>query len=686
MITSDLVSYIKKQINNNKSKDLIVSKLLLAGWHQEDIDEGFLSVENQLKQQETLVEKEKENLNLEVFNAELPVGQVPKIEVVEKTEPKVWTPMKVPVKEKSPIENEDLIPSLIPKVAVFPTNSIQLPQVNVLAQEPRQERIEAQIPISKPIPIPAPTPTPIFTPAPAPNPTPTAEAGEYKKYLIRDLPREAMISSFESDSLTANIEKKEVAQKNKTKSLKWLIPIIIVIGLLAIYFFAFDYIKNIKIPFIVKDAKTVLLNNSKSLSQLKSYKTETSILVSAPSFSNISLGLLSGEAVSSIDKDSFSITTKGLINKSDEGLLSENQIIVKSSLLSEPINSNIKNDGRNLFIYFSDFAEILKTDSLPNTLVKLDQSQFDLIPSIFPNEVESQLKKFNIYNILSSGIPSFINNETLGAYDDFVNNVDIIRKGEEEIKGIMTYHYVITPDRDLSKKLLGQIAENFVLNLSNEDRDKLSEILGSTTMVSFEVWVGQGDNNIYQYNVILDIPLSKIIGFDDKSIGDHKMNINWKTTYYDFNINNEISLPIESISALDFSRTMKEINLKKDVSSFKKLATDLFKIEEDYGSISNQSGSCMNPKSGSLFSPNGHSTDSTQVVSEISGLLNKVMGATNGAGLCYSTSKDWSFSIPIAENYDALYLSTNGYKSYFCVDNKGNQKDLINPPTGVVCE
>lgn len=674
MITSDLISYIKKQINNNKSKDLIVSKLLIAGWHQDDIEEGFLSIENELKTKENVIENKEENLKLEVFSAELPAGQIPETKLIEKTEPKVWTPMKVPVKEKSTVENVDLIPNLIPKATVLPINTVQ--QQKIQAQEIIKEQTEArfQVPDIKL------APAPIFTPAPTP------EMVENKKYLIRDLPREAMISSFESDSLTASIEKQDISQKNKTRSLKWIILVLVIIGLLAVYFFAFDYIKNIKIPFIVKDAKTVLLNNSKNLSQLKSYKTETNILVSSPSFSNISLGLLSGEAVSSIDKDSFSITTKGLINKSEEGLLSENQIIIKSSLLSEPINSNIKNDGKNLLIYFSDFSEILKTDFLPNTLVKLDQSQFDLIPSIFPNEVESQLKKFNIYNILSSGIPSFINNETLGAYDDFVNNVDIIRKGEEEIKGIMTYHYVITPDRDLSKKLLSQIAENFVLNLSSEDQEKLSEILGSTTMVSFEVWVGRGDNNIYQYNVILDIPLSKIIGFDDKSIGDHKMNINWKTTYYDFNINNEISVPVESISAEDFSRTMKEINLKKDVSSFKKLATDLFKIEEDYGSISNPSGSCMNPKSGSLFSPNGHSTDSTQVVSEISGLLNKVMGATNGAGLCYSTSKDWSFSIPIAENYDALSLSTNGFKSYFCVDNNGNQKDLINPPTGVICE
>src|SRR3989339_936674 len=47
MINSDLISYIKKQIDNNLSKDLIISKLIGVGWHREDIDEGFSTIERE---------------------------------------------------------------------------------------------------------------------------------------------------------------------------------------------------------------------------------------------------------------------------------------------------------------------------------------------------------------------------------------------------------------------------------------------------------------------------------------------------------------------------------------------------------------------------------------------------------------------------------------------------------------
>ena len=46
MITSGLTEYIKAELNENVSKDLIISSLLEAGWIKEDIDEGFSDIEN----------------------------------------------------------------------------------------------------------------------------------------------------------------------------------------------------------------------------------------------------------------------------------------------------------------------------------------------------------------------------------------------------------------------------------------------------------------------------------------------------------------------------------------------------------------------------------------------------------------------------------------------------------------
>ena len=65
---------------------------------------------------------------------------------------------------------------------------------------------------------------------------------------------------------------------------------------------------------------------------------------------------------------------------------------------------------------------------------------------------------------------------------------------------------------------------------------------------------------------------------------------------------------------------------------FKELALDLFKYEGSYGKKSNKEDSCMNPTSGSLFSPLGHSKNSVSAVSSISELLNKIMLKTNNNG------------------------------------------------------
>jgi hypothetical protein len=264
--------------------------------------------------------------------------------------------------------------------------------------------------------------------------------------------------------------------------------------------------------------------------------------------------------------------------------------------------------------------------------------------------------------------------------------MDIVSKGEENIKGIDTYHYLINADRQLSKNLLNKIADNFILNLSDEDKNGLTNILGSVTISSFDVWIGKGDNSIYQYNVILDVPLSKIIGFEDKSIGDNTVSINWKTTYYDFNISNNILMPEESVAVTDFVNNINETKMRNDIYSFRQLASNLSKAEGSYGKNSNPSGSCINPTPGSLFSPTGHTKNTTDAVSSISKLLNNILGITNNAGFCYSTTKAWSFAIPISSNYDVSSLPPEGYTSFFCIDSTGTTQDLTASPNGVVCK
>ncbi|MFA6515128.1 MAG: hypothetical protein WCT42_02580 [Candidatus Paceibacterota bacterium] len=699
MTTSELISYIKKQIGNNVSKDLIISKLINAGWHKGDIDEAFSIIELEFKAEvivpkinETVVavvpekiEVKKEDHYHDSFSADINVDEkielsqadTIKIEIPkeEKEVSKVWIPKNVPVIKNEEIVNqkintpldkeetkdtfievikkEELIPALIPKVAIDSFGSV----------------------VSKDNSI------PIATKETTDN--------VIKNYPVKNLSQIAMLSSYEKDMSSVDKTKYEVVNKKNNNTVKWIIALIIVLLLSGgVWVFAGGYIslKNFNIPFIKKDPKILLLNNSKVLSSLKSYKTETSVEVSSPSFSNISSGLVSGETVSSQDKDSISINIMGIINQNGEDLFSDSFITLKGSLLPNYITTDVKSNGSSLFISIPDLSQIMKDGAPGSVVIKVNENEAGLLSSLFSGWLKPKVEKIDIYKVLSNGIASYLDDETLSVYDEFINNAEVIEKGEDSIKGVDTYHYQITPDRQLTKKLLSKISDNFLLNISDEEKDSSSKILGSVMVDSFEVWVGKGDNNIYQYNVNLSVPLSKIIGFEDKSIGDNKVNISLKTTYYDFDIANNIFMPEKSILMTDFINDTEVAKIKNDTSSFKQLATNLFNVERVYGSKSNADGSCMNPSSGSLFSPIGHTKKATTEVSSISELLNKILKTTNGVGFCYGTSKDWSFAIPIYNNYDSSAQIPEEYKYLYCVDSTGAAKELTAPPTGTVCK
>ena len=765
MITSELVSYIKKQIENNISKDLIISKLIGVGWRREDIDEGFSSVELESKPEiynikiDTRVKPKeivKEVINISpvidkgrvidkyhellegdsIFSiekvshkTEAPIEETPKVEVAaietpiaeapivetpivetpivetHMTEtPKVWTPMNVPVKEKLPTENvEQEVKKEITTQVEIQNLELQTGKEDKSSQSKEIKSFNKTSHLIKTKPI---GKSEMFIPSLVPKSVVNSFGSINKNNLIKpentintnespknsfsnNLPQMAMLSSYSKDLLSINKAKEENVKQKNHKIIKWLIIVLVISAItLAIWAFVSGYIniKSLNISFIKKDPKVLLLNYSKVLSSLKSYKTETNIEISSPSFINITYGLISGEVIPSQDKDSFSINTLGIINQNEKGLFSDNFVTIKSSLLQDYITTDIKNNSVDLFISIPDLSQIIKDNAPKSSVVKINEQQFSLIPPLFSGNLETQLNKINLYKILSSGMSSYIDNETINAYNELISNVEITEKGQENIKGIDTYHYSINADRQLAKNLLGKISDKFVLNLSNDDKDRLTQILGSVTLDSFDVWIGKGDSNIYQYNVVLDIPLSKIVGFEDKSIGDNIVNINWKTTYYDFDVSNNIFMPDTSIAVTDFVNNIKEIKMKNDVSSFKQLAANLLKTESSYGKTSNTSGSCINPSSGSLFSPTGHTKNTATAVSSISLLLNKILGITGGAGFCYSTPKAWSFTIPISTNYDKSSLPVEGYTSFFCVDSTGSTKDLTASPLGVVCK
>lgn len=752
MTTSELISFIKKQIQNNVSKNLIISKLIGAGWKREDIDEGFSIVESESKPDVILdttlpeIKDEVKNINPIInstFKKEVSsdqyrepiesdnitninkVSQIPKVEstpiktpekveLPKKEAPKVWTPMSVPIKGsiKSEVtetkgDNSEIIIQNPELQSKQPDNLPGIKKVDTIIKTP--EVNNSQFMDKKEDLIPKLIPKMVTNPFGYTNknnqttPNTSFASGRVPQgSAVKDLSKTAMLSSYPNElSMFQNKIQDQVVSKKRSTMLKWLIVVLIIFAIAGAGYFTFTsgYINvksfnlnlskfklNLNFSFIKKDPKTLLLNNSKALASLNSYKTETNIEVSSPSFASISYGLLAGEAINTIDKDSISIKSQGAINNNEQGLLSDDSITIKGSILPTEIITNIKNNGTDLFVSIPDLNEIIKENTLESTVVKINEQQLDLIPSLFPAKIETQLNKINVYKVLAGGISSFVNNETLKAYNDLISNVEITEKGQENIKGIETYHYSINTDRQLAKNLLTKISDNFFHHLSDEDKEKLTQILGSITINSFDVWVGKGDNTIYQYSTVLDIPLSKIIGFDDKSIGNNNISISWKTTYYDFNISNEILIPEISTPIIDLIKKTKETKIKNEVSAFKQITDDFYKVKKNYGVISNTKGDCMNPINGTLFSPLGHSKGKMTAVGSISLFLNNILGMTGGVGACYSTPQAWSFTIPISDNYDTASIPEGGYTSFYCIDSTGAREDLTSLPTGVVCK
>lgn len=578
---------------------------------------------------------------------------------------RVWLPRNVPVKE---IESPE--PVLVEQ-NIFPAkeeNKIDLQNLEVPVKIKKEEALQGEKLIS---------------------------SDESRGSLIDDLPKIAPISTFSKDMEEAMEKARQ--EKSKTglqrtknkKLLKWgglVLVILVLVGSLSWLFVTGKInLKNINIPFINKDPRSLIVKNSQLLASLDSYKAETILEIKTPSFANISAGLLTGEAIPSLDKDNLVIGSNAVFSRQNGEMLSDNSISVSGTILEEFVSGRIHSDGKNTYLSFPDLSKVLKETTTLKGSIKIDNQEFYLVSSLFGPRASRIVEKIKLQKILTSGISSYIDEETLGSYDDLIKNVQITKKGEEVIKGVNTIHYSINPDKELFKNLIKKILERFSGDINDTDLSNIDTVIGSTKVSSFDVWVGKGNNAIYQYNIVLEIPMTKVFGFEDKSIGNDTMSISFKVTYFDFNLPNNISIPNGYTEISEFVKSAKIENVKNKVREFIVLADNLKKIEKKYGVKPNPQGSCMEPVAGSLFSPTGHSKSAVLPVSEISSFLNYTLGLTKGLGSCYSTTTDWSFAIPLTDNYENIATSEI-FDKYYCVDSKGGDIEISTLPKGTICE
>jgi hypothetical protein len=665
MITEDLIAYIQAQRRKNISDSFITSRLLDKGWHKDDVEEAFRKINPptppiSIPKPVTPPVVKPLSVPINTNVTEKREGPDPYLEKIVADEPqqvpdKIWAPIKLtpkelsipvstPTIEKKPeIENQNnqnstpikpvfsnSFSEANPKVsepisAPAPAKAIEYPSVrNIEVQE--EELIPTLIPKNPPAITPTPViPTlvkPIINPVPAPSlKINQAIPLSSRMSTITDLPNSALLHSYQKVLSSANQVNTELSKKKRNTLLKWLIVILILSAIGgSVFAFMEDYIKlpSFNFSFIKKDPKLLLVNAPIILDELKSYKIQTTASVTAPSIADITSGLVSGEAVSSKDTDTVSLSAKGIVNH-ESGLspVFSYDATFKSSFFKDDIITKLRYNDLTTFVTTPDLSELLGMNTPKPEVVLVPKGQFDSFIALLPDSIADKFTKIDIEKLLSIGVPSYINNETGSIFKDFVNSVTVIEKEQESIHGVLSYHYELSADKEATKKLVSQFISVFTKNLSNAEKSILDERLGAVTLDSLEVWIGKDDSKIHQYKFTLKTPLSRLIGLDDKGIAGNVVSLDWKTTYYDFDVSNDIPFPEASISVDEFMKKITDMKIKDKISAFKPLANNFHNAIGSYGKRTNPTGSCTNPNPSSLFSPIGHVKGANVVVGNI---------------------------------------------------------------------
>lgn len=604
------------------------------------------------------------NINIERFNLELN----------SKNESEEITNTPVIEKPKEVIPDVEFMPTI--NKTPFTQTTTQIP-----IQPIQQTQSPVEVPVKQPIVM---TASDSLAQKKIEEITVTAP----KKFINDFAPKNAMISSYSQDVLAATTDKKPEptpVKIDKSKFVK-LGVIILIIAFVGIMVFAFveGYIKlpwsKFSFSVVKKDPRVIVLNSPNTISNLSSYKVDNDIIISTPSLSNITTGLASGEVVTSKETDSISIHTKGFANRVGDKLNFDYLVTLKSSILESDIQSNWKYDGSNMFISVPDLSQIIGEDAPAVDTVSVASGELASIVPEFSPEIQESIKKIDVYNMMSGEVPLYVKNQMKSSFEEFIKDVEYQEKGVENIHGVDTYHYEFTLERATSKKFLGSLVELFSMKLPSDQDKTLIGAIGSSSLDSFEVWVGKNDDNLYQIKLKLNIPLSKVLGLNDSGIAGNEVKLEWKMSYYDLGVENKITIPTNSINMEMFIKKIKDRKIKNIISSFRLPAKSFQNAIGSYGLRSNPAGSCTNPNPGSLFSPKDHKKNADGAISSISNSMNSLLFATNGLGSCYSTSKSWALAAPLFTNNDPLN------PTFYCADSTGNLSTLVSPITGTICK
>ncbi len=627
MVTPEILLYVKNQFTRGASKEIIEAKLRAAGWHEDDILDVM------------------KNAQIEVP----PMQAIPSVS----SSPVVSTPMTRDPYRESP--NDDLMPVMVPKKAPIVA--------------PVAEAIPANDPlVSNTVFVPKVMNTPV---SPVSQPTPATSFG----MNMGDMPVVNVRSEMQS---AQNI----MPQGPKSRHVMgWIVCILLLLAVCGggAYVYTKGYIKlPFEVPFLKQDPREVLMRLPETTVQATAWKSDTEVTISFPSVSHIAGMLMTGEAIDSTDVDTITLNSSNQYsNSATDGVKNILNISGKSSLIGPTITSEVRMIGDTGYVFVPDLSGIIpKTFVIPAGWVTIAATDLREGVSLLPKNVTSN----PLLTTNSSGVPAILSLNfplLLKSFANGMSTVLITEKPDGVVGMTAVYNYSLTIDtptfKTLAHSLLTQVGVT-------GDTMELDKIIDATTIKNFEVWIGKNDNRLYKYDIVLEIPLTKVLSLEDKNLSTNMLSIHASTTYHDYDVANSITAPDASSSVVAIVKQieLKEVDLSREeaLEAFAISASGMKLKEGSYGVKANTNGSCAAPIAGSLFSPLGHKKQAGDSVGIISQSILRLLGVSDDTATCFSTTTAWAVAVPSA--------TTPGEQ--LCRDSSGTTKKSVVPLTGTVCK
>lgn len=327
-----------------------------------------------------------------------------------------------------------------------------------------------------------------------------------------------------------------------------------------------------------------------------------------------------------------------------------------------------------------DFSSIMPKFPLKSGWISMNASDADSIIDMLPESVNKFQLRMQKEFVLNSNKDS-VWQSVMKILEDTLSKAQITDRGDEIINNTNTTHYDIVIDSLVVKESILSVIKTTPDLFSDQDIEQLSEVLNTLTIQSIELWIGKKDNLIYKYSFEASLPLSKLLSVNEKNFSESMATVNITELYYDYGSDVVANVPDQAVPVLQSLKDAQNeaIDSKTRIAlqvDFANAARNLKKIEGSYGLKSNTKGDCVNPVSGSLFSPLGHKSKTINTIGLVSEQILLILDNTDNVGSCYSTTSAWAVAVPLKSKPDTL----------FCVDSTGKVADLKIPITGPVCK